>query len=434
MAIERQGLTRGFAALQYRDFRLLFFSSLVSSIGGQLQAVTNTWQIYQLTGSALQIGLTGIVRAVPILLFSLIGGVFADRMDRRKMIMITQLCNGAFALFLAVDTISGSVQVWHIYSVTFLNSSLMALSGPGRRAIIAGLVPRHQLMNAFALNQSVMQLSRIFSPSLGGVLIAFVGLPISYFINGAATVITAFWLTFIRIQPLPARPPSSPLEDLVEGLRFIRKRSIIFVLLGTDLGQNLFGSYQPLLPIFADQFGLGATGFGLLSSAPSIGALIGAAIVMSLGDIRYKGFLIVGAILTYCGCLVGLALSPWFALSMVMVAGLGFCDAMQSTPRNAVIQTVTPDELRGRVSAFQGMLVTGGPGLGQTAMGAMTTAMGAPFALIAGALVSASVNIAVLIKHKDLRSPDLAMDTDAEEPVAGPGLTAASASETPARP
>src|SRR5437588_3489724 len=194
MSMVRPGLSNIFVALEHRDFRLLFFSGVASTMGTQLQAITNTWQIYLLTGSPLQIGLTGLARAVPILLFSLIGGVIADRFDRRRIIIFTQVMNALFGLLLGILTLTGNVQVWHIYAVTFLNSSLSSVSSPGRRAIIAGLVPRHHLMNAIALNQSLVQLSRIIAPALGGMLIATVSLPINYFLNGGATLITALWL------------------------------------------------------------------------------------------------------------------------------------------------------------------------------------------------------------------------------------------------
>lgn len=414
MARNRPSLRRAFSALGYRDYRLLFMSQVVSSVGGQLQMFTTTWQIYLLTGSALHIGLTGVARAIPILCFSLIGGVVADRFDRRRMIIITQICTGLTSLFLGIVTFLGVIEVWHIYAISFVNSSLVAVSGPGRRAIIASVVPRHEMMNAMALNMNVMQMSRIFSPSLAGVLVNVVGLPFSYFFNGATHVVTALTLCVIHIPRLPPRPPSTPAQDLVEGLAFVRERSIILALLGTDLAAMLFGSFQPLLPIIADQFGYGAAGFGLLSSAPSVGAVLGATLVMSLGDIRYKGYLIVGSILAYCACLVALAVSPWFWLTMLVVAGLGFTDSLQATPRNAVIQLMTPDHLRGRVSAFQGMLVTSGPGLGQSVMGGLAGAFGAPFALIAGALACTLVNIGVISARRDLRDPELGSEVAGE--------------------
>ncbi len=418
MSSNRPSLRHAAVALQHRDFRLLFLSTVVSSVGSQLQTISNTWQVYELTGSALQIGITGVARAVPIILFSLAGGVVADRLDRRRIIMTTQLLNGLFALFLAIVTVTHTVQVWHIYLVIFLNASLVAVSGPGRRAIIAGLVPRHHLMNAMALNQTVHDASRVVAPSVAGLLIAFVGLPISYFINAIAMLVTAAWLTFIKVAPLPDRPKVSAFRDLVEGLGFLRYRSIILVLLMTDFISQLFGSYQVLLPIFADSYGVGPAGFGLLSSAPAVGALLGAAVVMSMGDVGYKGVWIVGAILAYSACLVALALTPWFFLAWIVVVALGFTDTMQSVPRNAIIQLVTPDELRGRVSAFQNMLINGGPGLGLGLMGGAAGVVGAPLALIGGAATCAILTVGVLVGRRDLRTRDLAMSND-PEPVGG---------------
>lgn len=412
--MHRPGPRRAVAALQFPAFRLLFLSQVVSSIGGQLQNITNTWQIFEITGSALQIGLTGVARAVPTLAFSLVGGVIADRFDRRRIIMSTQIMNGLFGLFLGIMTATGRIEVWHIYLVTFLNASLMALSNPARQAIVTGLVPRDQLLNALALQQTVNQTSNIIAPSLGGVLIAAIGLPISYYINGAATFITAVLLHFLKIPPLPARPKSSPLEDLAEGLRYVRRRRLILSLLSTDLASQVFGSYQPLLPIIADRFAAGVVGFGVLSSAPSAGAVIGAFTVMMLADVRYKGFWIVGAILLYCLCLIGLALSPWFGLACIFAAGLGFTNTMQATPRNTVILLSTPDALRGRVSAFRGMLSQSGPSIGQAVMGAATVAIGASVALIAGALTCIAINIGIIAKDPELRSEHLAMEADEE--------------------
>jgi len=174
----RPGLRNILVALEHRDYRLLFFAGVASTLGGGLQGLTNTWQIYLLTGSPLQIGLSGAARAVPILLFSLIGGVIADRFDRRRIIVVSQVMNAVFALLLGLLTATETVQVWHIYAVTFLNASLMSISQPGRRAIIASLVPRHHLMNAFALNQNLFNLSRIIAPALAGLMIATVALPV----------------------------------------------------------------------------------------------------------------------------------------------------------------------------------------------------------------------------------------------------------------
>ena len=402
----RNSLPRALAAFEQRDFRLLFLSAMTSGIGDQLQTVSNLWQIYALTGSAIHLGLTGLARAAPIILFSLLGGVIADRFDRRTIIVLAQVGVGLAALALAVLSATGLVEVWHIYVVTSMGASLTSLSAPARRALISTVVPRHQLMNAMALNMSVNQLDRMIAPAIAGLLIVFVGLPVTYAGNGIAHILTAAAIGFIAVRRTQAPPVESPLRSLLDGLAFVRRRTVILALLATDVAAMLFGSYQVILPIFADGFGVGAVGYGLLQSAPAVGSLVGAAVILGLGDSRYKGYLIVGSILGYCVCLAGLAAAPWFSLALLAGAGLGFTNSMQATPRNAVIQLVTPDELRGRVTSFQQMLTGGGPGLGQGIMGAAAAMLG-PLALVAGGIACAAVNIGILVARKELRAPDL---------------------------
>lgn len=402
-----RGLSRALAALGFRDFRLLLLSAIGSGMADQLQTVSNLWQIYALTASPLHLGLNGLARAVPIILFSLAGGVVADRVDRRKILVSAQTGAGVVAVGLGILSATGLVEVWHIYTATAVGAALNSFSNPARRAVIATVVPRYQLMNAMALNMTVHQTDRIIAPAVAGILIALVGLPVTYAVNGLANFLAAGTVGRVALAPLAGRPHESPLRSLVEGLAYVRVRSVILALLATDAAAMLFGSYQVLLPIFADQFGLGSVGYGLLQSAPAAGALIGAGVIMSLGDIRYKGLLIIGAILGYCCCLVVLAVTPWFGLALLVAAGLGLTNSMQATPRNAVIQLVTPDELRGRVSSFQQMLISGGPALGQGLMGGATGLLGGPFALILGAVLCAAINVGILIGRRDLRARDL---------------------------
>lgn len=407
MRDEKPGLRRAIIALQHRDFRLLYLSSLVSTTGGTIQQMATLWQIYELTGSAVHLGLTGFARAVPILVFSLAGGVIADRFDRRKIIMIPQAVGGLLSAALAALTATGQIDVWHIYAVTFLGSTMMSISTPARTAIVASLVPEHHLVNAMALNSTTWQSTRILAPSLAGALLVTVGFPLTYLINALAHGLTFAALGFIYLGPTPRRSQGSMLDDLTEGLAFIRRRSIILALLATDSAAMLFGSVQALLPIIAGNLGMGAEGFGLLSSAEGIGAILGAMVIMYLGDFRYKGWFIVGSILAYCACLVGLGLSPWFAAALVFAAGLGLTDSFQSTPRNAVIQLVTPSNLRGRVSSFQHMLVVGMPSLGQGLMGGAAAVLGVSLALTLGAAVCAALNVGILAGRKDLRARNL---------------------------
>ena len=274
-------LTRGFVALEHRAFRLLFYSTITSGVGGQLQQTANLWQLYAITGSPLHVGLNGLARAIPIICFSLIGGVIADRFDRKKIIITTQTANACVALVLGGLTLTGRIQIWHIYAATFLNATMMSASAPARRAVVASIVPRHHLVNAMALQSSVNQIQRIVAPSLAGVLIAAFGLPITYSVNGIVHFITAFNLSFVPLGPLPTRPTGSPLRNVLEGLAFVRMRSIILVLLATDAAAMLFGNYVAVLPVIADNFDVGPAGFGVLSSAPAIGGMAGTILLLN---------------------------------------------------------------------------------------------------------------------------------------------------------
>ena len=402
------------AALRHRDFRLFYLALVVAGLGSQVQNTANIWLIYQLTGSAFYLGLTGLVRALPILALSLMGGVIADRVDRRKFIMVTQGLSGCFSLVLAWQTFTGDIQVWHIYAVTFLNSSLIALNAPARSAIIPNVVPKENLLNAFALNSTVWQISNILGPAIGGVCIGLFGLPTTYLVNGLAHLVTLAALMAMHLSRVTTPSRKSTLKALAEGMSFLRKQSIIPILLSMDSAAMFFGAYRVLMPIFAVKLGAGAEGLGLLLSISGVGAILGAGMIMSLGDVRYKGRFVLIGILAYCGGLVGLAVTPWFALALVMSAALGFADSVQAIPRNTVIQAITPDEIRGRVSSFQSMLTNGVPSLGQMQVGAVASFIGAPLTLIVGAVLCAATVISVVFARSDVMSRDLGDAT--EEP------------------
>jgi MFS family permease len=431
---ERPGLRQAVAALQHRDYRLFYVALLAAAIGGQFQSTASLIQIYDLTHSPLHLGLTGLARGLPTFVLSLMGGVFADRVDRRLLIFGSQAVNGLGAIVLAALTVSGLIDVWHIYAVMLLNGSLAALSSPARSALIPNLVPRHHLLNAIALNSTVWQTANIVGPSLAGLMISAIavaagtdasgsmalGLAAAYAANGLTHLITLGALAAMRMGPVPPRPREGALRSVVVGLSFIsRERSIILALLATDSAAMLFGTYRALTPIFADALGVGPEGIGLLFAAPGVGSLLGAAVIMSLGDFRYKGWVVVGGILAYCVGLAVFALSPWFSLSLITSVALGVFDSVQATPRNGVIQLLTPDELRGRVSAFQYMLVNGMPSLGQTLSGGAAALLGAPLALTVGAAICAVIVLGIAAARPDLRDENLGA-TPAPRPTAVP--------------
>jgi MFS family permease len=399
--------SQAFAALTYGAYRRFAVSLLLTSLGAQLLQTAILWQVFELTGSALLLGLTGLARAGPHVLLSLIGGVAADRVNRVRLIQSGQVVNGVLVFVLAGLTLAGSVEVWHLYVMTVLNGAFTALTQPARTALIPWLIPRERLVNAIALNATISQTSQIAGPALAGVAIGVVGLGPVYMVNGVFYLLAMIAIIAIRVPAAPIEGRESPWQSLLDGLSFVKRKPVIISLLVIDLGETVLGSYRALLPIFATNLGVGAGGYGVLSAAPGIGSLMGTLFIMSLGDMRYKGLFTIFGVLAYCVALVLLALTPWFWLALVAAALLGATNSIQVVPRNSAIIAISPDALRGRVESFRGMLAGGGPPLGYTLSGVLAAALGPAMALVAGAIACAALVTGVGITRKELRDPDL---------------------------
>lgn len=407
MAQGSTGLREAFGALGYPDYRRFAASLLLTSVGAQLVQTAIFWQIFQLTHSPLQLGLTGLARAVPHMLLSLVGGVIADRANRVRMIQAGQIGNGLLVLVLAGLTMTGGTEVWHLYLVTFLNSAFTALTGPARTALIPMLIPAEKLVNGVALNATIQQASQIAGPAIAGMVIGEFDLGSTYVVCAAVYLVGVFVIVGIRTSVTPPATGEHPWRSFVEGLAFVQQKPVIVWLLALDLAQTILGSYRALLPIFAERLGVGAQGFGWLSAAPGVGSLIGAGLIMSLGNIRYKGLYTVFGVLGYCVALAILPLSPWYWLALVASALTGAANSIQMVPRNTAILTISPNALRGRVEAFRSMLAGGGPPVGFMLSGALAAAFGPVAAVVGGAIACAVLVAAVGITRRELHDPEL---------------------------
>ncbi len=422
MPDSKPGLRQALSAMTYGDFRWFAISLLFNSLGAQLLQTAILWQVYVLTGSALALGLTGLARAVPHMILSLVGGVMADRVNRVRLIQAGQLVNALLVFALVALTTTGQVALWHLYLVTLLNSAFTAVTNPARTAMIPSLIPRQNLVNAVALNATIGQVSQIVGPALAGIAIATVDLGPGYLINGVLYLGSMLIIAGIRTPSTPEATDDSPWRSFLDGLTFVRSRQVIVSLLALDMAETIFGSYRALLPIFATVLGVGATGFGFLSAAPGVGSLLGAAFILSLGDMRYKGLYTVFGVLAYCVALIMLALAPWYWLALVASALLGATNSIQMIPRNSAILAISPDAMRGRVEAFRSMLAGGGPPLGFMLSGALAAAIGAPFALVVGAVVCAAAVAGIGLTRKELHDPALGninMESEADAAAAG---------------
>lgn len=395
--------------LKQRDFGLFWASLLFSAIGSQISTVAIAWQVYEITNSPFQLGLAGLFRALPIMLLSIPGGVVADRMDRRWLLIITQALAALLALALALLSYFGQVQVWHIYTVTFLSGAVGIFDSPARTAMIPSLVRPEQLATAYALNITWRQIATLAGPFIGGVVIATVGISISYFIDALSflSVIICLALMRARLAPASLVKKESPLESVRGGFEFIRDNTAILGLMGMDTCVQFFGAYRSMMPVFArDILAVGPAGLGALLGVPAFGALAGSAIVLAVGNPKRKGQLMITVTLIYTAGLVCFALSRSLILSLAIGFFLGLVDAVGETLRDTLIQLITPDPMRGRVKSFDQVFMSAGTYLGHAQIGAAASFLGVSGALVMGGFLGSAGVLLVARYARGLRALD----------------------------
>ena len=394
--------------LKQRDFGLFWLSLLFSAVGSQISTVAIAWQVYEITDSPFQLGLTGLFRALPVMLLSLPGGVLADRVDRRKLLIVTQTLAALLSLALALLTSSGQIRVWHIYAVTFLSGAVGIFDAPARTAMIPALVSAEQLASAYALNITWRQIATLGGPFIGGVVISALGLSPAYFIDAVSFLAVIICLAFMRREVKPAIDrKESALESVRAGFNFIRENSVILALMGMDTCVQFFGAYRSMMPAFAkDILGAGPVELGALLGVPALGALAGSGVVLAAGNPRRKGKLIIFVTLLYTAGLICFALSRSLSLSLVIVFFLGLVDAIGETLRDTLVQLTTPDRMRGRVKSFDQVFMSAGTYVGHAQMGTAATFIGVPGALILGGCIGSAAVLLVAKFASSLRRID----------------------------
>ena len=394
--------------MRQRDFGLFWASLLFSAIGTQISAVAIAWQVYEITNSPFELGLTGLFRALPVMLLSLPGGVLADRMDRRKLLIITQTLAALLSLALAILTTTGQIRVWHIYAVTFLSGAVGIFDAPARTAMIPALVSAEQLASAYALNITWRQIATLSGPFVGGIAIDALGISPAYCIDAVSFLAVIICLGSMRRQVKPpAEKRESPLQSVRAGFHFIRDNSVILGLMSMDTCVQFFGAYRSMMPVFArDILNAGPSGLGLLLGVPALGALCGSGVILTAGNPGRKGRLIVSVTLLYTSGLVAFALSRSFVLSLCIVFCLGLVDAVGETLRDTVVQLATPDQMRGRVKSFDQVFMSAGTYLGHAQMGAAATFVGVPGALVVGGCIGSAGTLIIAKLARSLRTLD----------------------------
>ncbi len=387
-----------FAAWRFRDYRLLVVGQCVATLGRQMQAVAITYQVYQLHHSALELGALGLVRLVPTLIFSLMAGVLADRVDRRRLLLITEPALLCCSLVLALATWAGMAQLAVIYAITAIAATISTVDDPTRDALLPVLVPRQHLANALSWNITTMEVTAIAGPALGGVAIGVVGIAGTYAAEALSLAVVVVTLLAMRTR-LGAAELGSPgmWSAAIEGLRFIRRNEIILGVMSLDFLANFWGSATVLLPVLADRvFHVGPTGLGILFSAPAIGSVVGAIAMTTLSHrVRKPGWPLLGALAAYGGATVVLGLSRTLPVALVALAGIGLADTIGMTFRSQILQLATPNALRGRVTAAEQLFTGGGPQAGQVEAGAVAARFGAPASLVSGG-VACILSVAII--------------------------------------
>lgn len=373
---------RPYRALRHRDFRLLGTATLISIIGTQMQNVGIDWHVYVLTRSPLALGAIGLVRVVPLIVFSMWGGIIADRYDRKIVQFTTQSAMALIALFLALATWLGRDTIWLVYLLTALTAAANAFDAPARQALIPRLVPKADLPGALSLNLTFMYVASIMGPGITGLVLGFTGaraahtthgLAPIYFANAASFVAVLFALASLRASGKPelsATHREGWTASLHAGWKFLFSTRIILWTMALDFFATLFSGAISLLPIVADQIlHVGATGYGWLRASQGVGALI-ASLVTSVRPLpRRQGPLLLWSVAAYGAATIVYGLSHSFVLTVLALAASGAADLVSTVIRATLRQVLTPDELRGRITAFNMIFFIGGPQLGEMEAG-----------------------------------------------------------------
>jgi MFS family permease len=372
-----------------RDFRWLWTGQAISGIGNQLTRLALPYQVYHQTGSTLAIAGLTLFQLVPILVFSLGAGSIADAVDRRRLLRITQLGLMSTSLVLAILALQPAVPLPLLFAAAFVASAFGAMDQPARSSSVPRLVARERLPAAIALNQLNFQIASVLGPTIAGILIATIGLAGAYFVDVVS--FSASFLALFRISPLPplvqgARPG---LGAIREGLRFAWERRVILATYVIDLDAMIFGMPQSLFPALAlDVFKVGPTGFGFLAAAPSVGALLGALLSGWVSRVRRVGMAVIVAVAIWGVAITLFGLSTFsFALAFVFLAIAGAADVISAVFRATIVQLAAPDELRGRVSSINILVVTSGPRLGDIEAAAVASAIGTQLSVVSGGVL-----------------------------------------------
>jgi MFS family permease len=392
-----------FASLRSRDFRLLVFGQLVSRTGSQMQQVAVAWQIYDLTHSPVALGLVGAARVAPLLLFAVGGGVVADALDRRKLMLFSQTAMALVSLSLALLTRGGHLSPPLVYALVALQGTALAVDSPARQALVPLLVPREDLADALSLNAMAFQIAAVAGPALGGLALALVGVVPIYLFDAASFLAVLGALLVMRHREAPKPEGGINLSAAVEGLRFIRQTPLIFQTMLLDAIATFLAGSMMLIPVFVDQVvHLGKAWVGIFYAAQPAGAALAAA-ALAWGNVKPRGATVLWAVAAYGAAIAGFGLSHHLLPALLFLAISGAADTVSMVIRQTLRQLLTPDELRGRMTSVNMIFFIGGPQLGEVEGGFVARWFGVRASIVSGGIGCVLAAGLVAVAWPDLR-------------------------------
>jgi len=382
-------LRQTFQAFRYRDFRLMWLGAFTSTTGTWMQTVAQSWLVLTLTGSAFYLGLTSFMAELPIILFTLVGGVIADRIDRRKLLLSSQYVQMGCAFTLTALVYFGWIRIWHFLALVFVAGTAQAFGGPAYQALIPGLVKKEDVPNAIALNSIQFNLARVVGPLLAGIAMASVGPVICFGLNGLSFTAVIASLYWIHATFKPGKTTESVLTGIVEGFAFVRSKGALWQLtvlgfIGTFCGIPMI----TLLPLFArDVFKLGPRGYSVMMACSGVGSVAGALIYASLSRIQKRGKFTLWVQATLAVLLISFAFSGNLFLSLAMLVASGACLISLFASITSLVQLSVVEEVRGRVMSIFMLAFRGGMPLGSLTAGFLANRYSASMALATVALL-----------------------------------------------
>ena len=396
-----------FSTLKITNFRNYQIGAFISEIGNQMQIVAAAWPVYEFTRNPASLGLIGVANFLPIIFFSLIGGLVADKVDRKKLIILSLISQTILASTLFILTFSHLVTPLWIYAILLLVGVAQSFSIPVRQAIIPNLVPKEYLINAISLGTLQYQSAVMIGPAIAGFLIGGMGVIAVYFLNAASFFffMAAIFSIKVPFQKHNREDVQFSLSSIKQAVKFVMSTPILYTTMMLDFLATFFGTANILMPVFAkDVLHVGAQGLGLLYSAPALGGVLAGILIAALHHrIEHQGKAIIASVILYGAATIGFGLSKVLPISLLFLVLVGFGDMVSTIIRNTIRQIVTPDYLRGRMSSITRFFFQGGPQLGEIEAGFLAKAIGGPATVVIGGVGVILITSILALKSKVLR-------------------------------